>query len=231
MLLSFFSGTLLITILVTIGTILIPNENKLLTYFDWDEMILTLPVFRFVFMLIFALILISVDVYILRRFRVNYMFIFDLDPHYKVTHVQLFRVSMMLLTIWMLSFMAQVIVCKLNFLFEHPHAYATMALFIIFGLICFFPFHVFYMKSRKELVRVLFHIFVSPFGVVKFKHFFLADIITSLGVTLKDFISIFFLFSSGQWLDLAENAKALDKDYKPLPGEIIPEPYLKSKNL
>ena len=87
------------------------------------------------------------------------------------------------------------------------------------------------MKSRKELVRVLFHIFVSPFGVVKFKHFFLADIITSLGVTLKDFISIFFLFSSGQWLDLAENAKALDKDYKPLPGENIPEPYLKSKNL
>jgi len=87
MLLSFFSGTLLITILVTIGTILIPNENKLLKYFDWDEMILTLPVFRFVFMLIFALILISVDVYILRRFRVNYMFIFDLDPHYKVTHV------------------------------------------------------------------------------------------------------------------------------------------------
>jgi len=82
MLLSFFSGTLLITILVTIGTILIPNENKLLTYFDWKEMILTLPAFRFVFMLIFALILISIDVYILRRFRVNYMFIFDLDPHY-----------------------------------------------------------------------------------------------------------------------------------------------------
>lgn len=74
--------------------------------FDWEEMILTLPVFRFVFMMIFALALISLDVIILRKYRVNYMFIFDLDPNYKVTHVQLIRVSMMLLTIWMLFFMA-----------------------------------------------------------------------------------------------------------------------------
>ena len=120
MLLSFFGGTLLITLLVTIGTILIPNENYVPAgggNFDWDEMILTVPVYRFVFMLIFALILIGVDVYILRKYRVNYMFIFDLDPNYKVTHVQLFRVSMMLLTIWMFCFMAQVLICKLEFLF------------------------------------------------------------------------------------------------------------------
>jgi len=120
MLLSFFSGTLLITLLVTIGTILMPVENvKPLgnDYFDWDEMILTVPVFRFVLMMILALVLISVDVYILRKYRVNYMFIFDLDPNYKVTHVQLFRVSMMLLTIWMFCFMAQVLICKLEFLF------------------------------------------------------------------------------------------------------------------
>ena len=55
--------------------------------FDWEEMILTLPVFRFVFMIIFALALISLDVLILRKYRVNYMFIFDLDPNYKVTQV------------------------------------------------------------------------------------------------------------------------------------------------
>jgi hypothetical protein len=72
---------------------------------------------------------------------------------------------------------------------------------------------------------------VSPFGQVKFKHFFLADIITSLGVTLKDFISIFFLFGTGQWLDLAEYAKAYDPDYKPKDGEIIKEPYFKNKDL
>ena len=62
---------------------------------------------------------------------------------------------------------------------------------------------------------------MSPFGQVKFKHFFLADIITSLGVSLKDFISIFFLFGTGQWLDLAEYAKTYDPNYKPSPDEIV----------
>jgi hypothetical protein len=89
-LLAFFSGTLLISILITIFIVLIPNGNFTIPgseYFDWDEMILTIPVYRFVLMLIIALIFVSVDVYILRRFRVNYMFIFDLDPNYKITHV------------------------------------------------------------------------------------------------------------------------------------------------
>jgi hypothetical protein len=93
--------------------------------------------------------------------------------------------------------MAQIMICKLEFLFDHPHASATLALIVLFALLCLLPFHVFYLKSRKELIRVLFHILLSPFGTVKFKHFFLADIITSLGVTLKDFISIFFLFGTG----------------------------------
>ena len=48
---------------------------------------MTIPVFRFVLMLILALVLISVDVYILRKYRVNYMFIFELDPNYIITHV------------------------------------------------------------------------------------------------------------------------------------------------
>ncbi len=106
-LLAFFSGTLIIALFVTIATILMPYEQYSKSNdFDWEEMILTLPVFRFVFMIIFALALISLDVLILRKYRVNYMFIFDLDPNYKVTQVQLIRVSMMLLTIWMLCFMA-----------------------------------------------------------------------------------------------------------------------------
>ena len=137
----------------------------------------------------------------------------------------------MLLTIWMLCFMAQALICKLDFIFEKTHAFATLLLFVVFALMCLLPFHVFYLKSRKELTRVLFNIFLSPFGTVKFKHFFLADIITSLGVTLKDMISIFFLFGTGQWLDLAEYAKIYDRKYKPSPGEVVQQPYFKNKTL
>jgi EXS family len=105
MLLSFFAGTLLITTAITVLAIILPPENPLHKIIDWEEIVLTLPVFRFVFMIILALVFVATDVLILRRFRVNYLFIFELDPHYKVTHIQLYRVSMMLLTIFMLFFM------------------------------------------------------------------------------------------------------------------------------
>ena len=107
-LLYFFSGTLLISTIITGLGLLIPapsSDKKL----DMDLMF-CLPVYRFVLTLIFGLVLISLDVYILRKYRVNYIFIFGLDPQYKVTHVQLIRVAMMLLTLWMLLFMVQVFI-------------------------------------------------------------------------------------------------------------------------
>ena len=179
-LLSFFSGTLLITTLITLTAILLPPADPNHSIIDWEEIVLTLPVYRFVFMLILGLFFIATDVMLLRRFKVNYLFIFELDPHYKVTHVQLFRVAMMLLTIFMLCFMGQIMVSKLEYLFDPPNAICPLALITIFIILCFLPFHVFYLRTRKELSRVLFNILLSPFGTVKFKHFFLADILTSM---------------------------------------------------
>jgi hypothetical protein len=164
-------------------------------------------------MLILGLLFVATDVMILRRFRVNYLFIFELDPHYKVTHVQLYRVAMMLLTIFMLCFMGQIFISKLEYIFDPPVASCVLALLTIFILLCFLPFHVFYLRSRQELMRVLLNIFVSPFGLVKFKHFFLADILTSMVYPLKDIGSFVCLFSSGAWLSLNENAKDLKHTY------------------
>jgi hypothetical protein len=75
---------------------------------------------------------------------------------------------------------------------------------------CFLPVHVFYLRSRLELVKTLGHIVISPFGPVKFKDFFLADIITSMIPTLRDFIMLIFFFGSGQWYHLEEWAKYVD---------------------
>jgi hypothetical protein len=62
---------------------------------------------------------------------------------------------------------------------------------------CGLPFHVFYMKSRKELFKTLSHIVASPFGPVKFKDFFLADILTSMVPTFRDFVMTIFLVGTG----------------------------------
>jgi hypothetical protein len=164
-------------------------------------------------MLIFGLVLISLDVYILRKYRVNYMFIFGLDPHYKVTHVQLIRVAMLLLTLWMFLFMIQIFISKLEYIFHHPAAWGALVLILVLTLLCFLPFHYFYLRSRLELVKTLGHIVIAPFGPVKFKDFFLADIITSMVPTLRDAILLVFLFASGQWYDIKKWFWYLDPKY------------------
>lgn len=179
-LLSFFAGTLLITFIICFFVVILPPEDPTESAVDWEEILLTLPVMRFCFMLIVALFFIATDVMILRKYRVNYLFIFELDPHYKVTHVQLYRVAMMLLTIVMLCFMAQIFISKLDHIFNPPSGIASLVLITIFIILCFLPIHINYLKSRKELGRTLLHIVASPFGKVKFKHFFLADILTSM---------------------------------------------------
>jgi len=120
---------------------------------------------------------------------------------------------MMLVTIFMLCFMGQVLTSKLEYLFDPPKAYCSLALICIFGGLCILPFHVFYLRSRKEMLRVLINIVASPFGIVKFKHFFLADIITSLVQPLKDFGMMICLFTSGAWLNLESSSIDLDHTY------------------
>jgi hypothetical protein len=93
--------------------------------------------------------------------------------------------------------MIQVILCKLENIFNRPAAYGALLVFIVFIILCFLPMHVFYMKSRLELLKTLGHIVIAPFGPVKFKDFFLADILTSMVPTIRDFITSLFFFFTG----------------------------------
>lgn len=90
---------------------------------------------------------------------------------------------------------------KLDYLFDEPAAGFTLAALMLFLVICFLPFHILYLKARKNLLEVLWNIFISPFGIVKFKHFFLADIITSFVNPLKDLGATGCYFSRGLWID------------------------------
>ena len=120
---------------------------------------------------------------------------------------------MMLLTIYMLCLMGQIFISKLEYLFVPPTGICALALIVVFTLLCLLPFHVFYLRSRLELLKVLLQIVISPFGVVKFKHFFLADIITSMVYPLRDLGAIVAFFATGVWLDLSSNAEDLKNSY------------------
>lgn len=93
--------------------------------------------------------------------------------------------------------MFQAFIVKLDYTFHPARGYGVIALITILTLMCCVPIHVFYMRTRIELFKTLMHIVVSPFGPVKFKDFFLADILTSLTNTIKDMVATIFLFTSG----------------------------------
>lgn len=86
-LLSFFSGSLTVILLVTIFVMLI-NPSKYEDYLvNWNKIFASFPTFRFFLMIALTLLFTGIDVKILRAFKVNYLFIFELDPHYKITHI------------------------------------------------------------------------------------------------------------------------------------------------
>ena len=68
--------------------------------------------------------------------------------------------------------------------FEHD--YWSILLLSIFFIICCNPFKWFHRTARKELAMVIWNIFIAPFGTVRFKDFFFADILTSIGGPLID---------------------------------------------
>jgi len=49
------------------------------------------------------------------------------------------------------------------------------------------------------LLKALGHISIAPFGLVEFRHFFLADAITSISKSLVDMGLIFVYFNEGYW--------------------------------
>lgn len=201
MLIAYFVGLLTMITFAFMVLIFMPQSDSM---FDRPgaaiEIYANFYVFRFLLMILCTILSTTYAIKILRSYKVNYPFIFDLDPHYKVTYMQLLRVSLMLLTIWAFCFLGQLFIIKLAYVFPHPVAAFALILTIAFILICFAPFHCLYLRARKELLVVLYHIVISPFGLVRFKHFFLADIITSFVVPLKDVGYIVCFFFNGLWL-------------------------------
>ena len=61
------------------------------------------------------------------------------------------------------------------------------------------PVHCFYFRGRVQLAKTLWHILISPFGKVRFRHFFLADIITSMTGPLQHLFIIACYYKEGSY--------------------------------
>ena len=84
---------------------------------------------------------------------------------------------------------------KLDYVFKGAPAYFIIILFVFMLFYCIQPcFKCGYRTARYQLFITLLEILISPFGRVRFRDFFFADVITSIGTSLQDIgVCVFYM--------------------------------------
>lgn len=139
-----------------------------------------LDVYYFTYIIIFILFATGVNIQIFRKFSINYTFIFEIDQNYKLIHHQIYRVALSFCLIWFFCLAWTVGMIKIDIIQPESLQIFTISLLVLFVLLCFNPFHCCYQRGRKAAGNSLIQILLSPFGLVRFRHFFLADVLTSI---------------------------------------------------
>lgn len=103
-------------------------------------------------------------------------------------------------TILFLCSLLQIIVFNFYWDFPNNTKIPIVILTILFLIAMMFnPTKMFYWVPRFEILKVMWEILIAPFGLVKFRHFFMADVITSAKLMLSDSCSMICFYSSGNF--------------------------------
>lgn len=150
-----------------------------------------LPIFRLIFLLIYFVLASGIAVHIFESYGINYLYVLDIDPKNKMSHYTIYRVSMLLLFIFAFTLACTMMAIR----FETDNVeYSLFAVLILFVLYCSQPCIRFgYRSVRTALAKALFNVFTTPFGEIKFRHYFLAEIISSMAWSFTDLVYTVFL--------------------------------------
>ena len=97
---AFSLGCCLMLILMLIFLWVTPKENGI-NQTGWNSFFYGEDTFIFLFIMTWIVFATAVAIQVFRRYSVNYTFIFEIDQNYKVIHHQLYRVGLLLFTIWL----------------------------------------------------------------------------------------------------------------------------------
>lgn len=103
---------------------------------DYPELVTSINILRLTFVLIYILFCTACAIKVFLLYGVNYLYIFELDPNYKMTSDQLFKVSSVLMFFWSICFAMTLAQIRLEWIFKHFPAYPVVLMFIIFVLYC-----------------------------------------------------------------------------------------------
>ena len=132
-----------------------------------------LPVYRGLFLVILHLWLWGLNVHLFRRTRINYQFIFEIDPKSELAGAEVLQIAALLTFMWFTSLDLYLATALLTDYFpDLVPGYFHLALYmvILLGALC--PFDVLARNTRAYTARTLFHILTTGWGPVAFRDFY-----------------------------------------------------------
>lgn len=173
---SFFRVGLCIGLSIPVFTLSLIRifEYLLYTKLLWIKV---LYIYGGLFILVLLFFGISLDLYVWRRYRVNYVFIFELGRNDGLTYKQFTEFAALSFFLWSTCLYFTV---HETFQFFLSFQYIPLLLVGLYIFILIIPFPFFYRSSRIWFMKTLFRVFTSGFRNVHFKDFFIADLLTSL---------------------------------------------------
>jgi len=91
--LMYFAGLLTIIIFLIVVIVSLPLQSGS-RFNAIEEFLASLYTFRFLFTPITLVLASALCIKVFVTYKINFIFIMELDPHKKITHIQLFRVSL-----------------------------------------------------------------------------------------------------------------------------------------
>jgi len=178
------------------------SHGKVNPNVQWSRFIAVIPVYRAVLIPIIAVWLWGCNVYIWTKKRINYTFIFGLDPRSSLDYFRIFKTAATLSAIWLASFFLFVatVMGNMSIFNIRPEIYPLILILFNVTLILA-PFRALHRRSRFLLFKTIFNVIISPFGDTHFLALYVGDILCSLVKTLFDFEYTICYYTTGDWLE------------------------------
>ncbi len=151
-------------------------------------------VFRVLLFPILLMNFIAINLRIWDAGRINYVFIFELDPRKHMSKHKFLEISLICYMLWISSVQLYIwtVVNDERWHYNPMPWLYPLVLTALFLLILLFPHPaVFNGKARMWLLKKLFHCVIAPFSTVRFADFWLADQLTSMSEFLFEVQFVF----------------------------------------
>jgi len=164
------------------------NEN---IFDEIDNLEIILQIFGGLSLPIIFLLLFGVNLIVWKKYKINYVFIFEFDSRKHLSPWEFIEIACLLFVLWIYFVYFAVTDYFSNYI--ETHLYPVILIVIYLSLLCL-PFHIFYPQARSWIIKIIGRLICAPFYYVRFADFFLGD----------QFMSISYIFTVIEILICAE---------------------------